>query len=601
MASGLEERVEQWINGDVNPSDQATLRRLLSRLHAGTETERRAAGDELQSRFNGPLQFGTAGLRGKVGAGQSRMNQATVIVTTAGLGAYLIDEVPHVKERGVVLGRDARFGSAEFQTVAAEVLIALGIRVWWLPDTVVTPMVPFGVQRLGAAAGIMVTASHNPGPDNGYKVYGPNGAQIVSPADRAISQAILAQSFANQVPRCPWRQAVENADERLVVRSDLKEIYLEAIQPTRLVPDASLSELKVVYTAMHGVAGPFLTETLQRQGVRLHPVVEQHQPNPEFPTVAFPNPEEPNALDLALELANSIQADLVLANDPDGDRLAVAVPTRTVDNPEAIDESCEDHKSGTDIRGWRILSGNEIGALLGQHILRYNSPKDPHRLVVNSLVSSRLLEQMAQNEGVHFKQALTGFKNISRVMLSGAEQGLKPVFGFEEALGYAVSLKVLDKDGISAGLLMAELTAVARRVYGTNSQSPILDELETIHRQHGLWISRSRSVRKDGVGGTKWVQTQMNSLRSSPPKSLGGYQIEAQRDLMEDSPSTNLLIFQLESRTRLAIRPSGTEPKLKFYLEIEAEWPKELSHKQAICRADEQLQAIEASLVKLVE
>lgn len=591
MAERLQERVRAWMADDVDAKDRAQLAELLERLREdpGGSTLR-----DLKSRFSGPLRFGTAGLRGRYEAGPARMNRATVIRATAGLASVLLED-GEASARGVVLGRDARHGSQAFQEDAAAVLAAAGLKVWWLPETVPTPVVAFAVRRLGAAAGIMITASHNPPRDNGYKVYwGPEGAQIVAPLDARIASAIDAQPGARAVPRSPEPSLVE-------ARPDLVETYLEMLRGLRFVPEAPVAAFPLVYSAMHGVGGEVFLAALKHRGFeRVTPVAEQIAPDPDFPTVAFPNPEEDGALDLALATADRVGAELVLAHDPDADRLGAAVRCPR--------------------RGWRALSGNDIGVLLARYLIDHDEPGDTSRLVVNTVVSSRLLQRMARDLGVRYAEALTGFKNIAKVMReSEAQEGLRPLMGYEEALGYAVCADVRDKDGITAGLVLAEMAAVAKAEGRT-----LLDLLEAVHRAHGLFVSRTRSVVMPGLDGADRIERAMAALRGADVATLRDLGVQERWDLasgerlrVENAPAegsartssaeedpnlrADVLVFELAGGGRVAVRPSGTEPKLKLYLEREVPWPVEQAHETVVARAQIELEAIEHAFLALGE
>ncbi|MBX2810571.1 MAG: phospho-sugar mutase [Myxococcales bacterium] len=567
----LEQRVEAWIQDDIDQADRASLSDLLRQMRGPDRAESEAARNELVSRFSGPLRFGTAGLRGRVAAGESRMNRATVVRATAGLADALLASVGQATTRGVVLGRDARYGSSAFQRDAAAVLLAKGFRVWLLPDTVPTPVVPFSVQCLDAAAGIMITASHNPGCDNGYKVYWSDGAQIAAPIDSSIARSIDVQPSPNSIALEP-PESHFGCEER----PDLIQKYLETMDRVSWCPNAPVQELEVVYTPLHGVGGAIFLECCRRRGIsRILPVQEQFDPNPAFPTVTFPNPEEPDALRLAMKQAEIRGADLVVAHDPDADRLAVVVKEPT--------------------QGWLILSGNQIGSLLAHYILQQDEPNSPQRLVVNTLVSSRLLEEMAKQMGVQYEETLTGFKHIAKAMMAAEERGLRAVFGYEEALGYAVSPLVRDKDGISAGLLILELAAALK-----GEGKTLWDQLATIHRKYGLWVSLNWSIGVDGLDGPAQIKDQMDRFRTAPRAFIESLNVVAVRDLTLAVPSIPLVIFELHDGGRLSVRPSGTEPKLKFYLEHRVPWPESVNYADAQKRASLLLQAAANKVAELV-
>jgi len=512
---------EAWWALDPDPDTRAELRALLE---TGDEAE-------LERRFAGRLAFGTAGLRAPLGAGPLRMNRVVVRQATAGLARFLPDGAT------VAIGYDARHKSDVFAQDVAGVVAAAGGRPLLLPLPLPTPVLAFAVRHLGADAGVMVTASHNPPADNGYKVYLGDGAQIVPPADAEIAAAIDAVAAEGPI-------AVADPDDpRIeVLGAAVVSAYLDAVLAGGLV---AARDVNIVYTAMHGVGRDVLLAAFGRAGFPApNVVVEQGEPDPDFPTVAFPNPEEPGALDLALARARAAAADVVLANDPDADRLGVAVPTA----------------DGAD---WRALSGDEIGALLADHVLRNTEGDD--RLVVTTVVSSRLLGRMAAAHGVHFAETLTGFKWIARPALTHPEWRF--VFGYEEALGYLVGDVVLDKDGIGAALAFAGLVADLK----TRDQT-VHDRLAALAEEHGLHATRALTLRFDGEGGLARITARMAGVRRDLPGTLGGRAVEQVRDLLDDPwlPVTDALLFSLDGGSRVVMRPSGTEPKLKCYLEVVA-------------------------------
>ncbi|GAA2160357.1 phospho-sugar mutase [Actinomadura napierensis] len=509
--SDLRGYAEEWLAQDPDPATRTELRAILD------------AGDDraLADRFGARLEFGTAGLRGELGAGPNRMNRVTVMRAAAGLAACL--------PRGgrVIVGFDARHGSHRFAQDTAAVLTGAGLRAEVFAEPVPTPVLAHFTRAFDdVVAGVMVTASHNPPRDNGYKVYWADGAQIVPPRDAEISAAIDAVGRVDELPLgSGW-----------TVHHDAA-LYLDAVSSLRLGDDRDIS---IAYTPMHGVGRDVLLAAFERAGFAAPAVVpEQADPDPDFPTVAFPNPEEPGALDLALALARERDADLVIANDPDADRCAVAVPA-----PD----------------GWRALTGDEVGGLLAEHVLRHTSGDD--RLVVTTIVSSSLLASIAREHGVRSAESLTGFKWI----MKAGGPGDRLVFGYEEALGYSVGddrgVLVDDKDGIGAALAVAALAAEARRAGRT-----LLDLLDDQARRYGLHATSQLSVRVDDlslIGGA------MARLRADPPAELGGRAVEAFDDLSAGAdglPPTDGLRFRLGG-ARVVIRPSGTEPKLKCYLEV---------------------------------
>ncbi|HEX2177769.1 MAG TPA: phospho-sugar mutase [Nocardioidaceae bacterium] len=508
-------RARTWLADDPDPDTRRELADLVDRVESGDP----AAGHDLADRFAGMLQFGTAGLRGELGAGPNRMNRAVVSRAAAGLAAYL-EANGAGSDDGVVVGYDARHRSDAFAEDTAAVLRGAGLRAYLLPRPLPTPVLAFAVRHLRCVAGVMVTASHNPPQDNGYKVYLGDGCQIVPPADTDISAAIDAVDSLSATPR---------TDDATVLGEDVVEAYLAAVLAT--VEDGP-RDLRVVHTPLHGVGGEIVARALRTAGfVDVHAVPRQADPDPDFPTVSFPNPEEPGAIDLAVQTAQEVDADLVLANDPDADRCAVAVPTG---------------------QGWRMLRGDEVGALLGDVLLRRGVPG----VYATSIVSSSLLGEMARRHGVGYTETLTGFKWIGRV------DGL--AFGYEEALGYCVAPQVVrDKDGVSAALHVADLAA---RLHAEGRS--LLDRLDQIAQEYGLHATDQLSVR---VSDLAQIDAAMTGLRRRPPGSLGGLTVQRTEDLTEGVgglPPTDGLRYRLADGARVVVRPSGTEPKLKCYLEV---------------------------------
>ena len=537
----IRDAAKRWLAEDPDPATRDELAKLL-------EARDEAA---LADRFGGKLEFGTAGLRGVLGAGPNRMNRAVVIRTTAGLASYLLDAVPDVRHRGVVIGHDARHGSVPFAADAASVLAGAGIPVLACKGFAPTPLVAFAVKHLRAAAGVMITASHNPPEYNGYKVYWGNAAQIVPPHDAGIAAEIDRVGPLASVRRAELGAARTAGLYRERGPETLAAYRGEVRALTRAT--SGQAGVTVVYTALHGVGGPHAVEALRDAGFeRVFPVLAQHEPDPDFPTVRFPNPEEPGALDLALELAARERADLVLANDPDADRLAVAA--RRADG------------------SYVALTGNQVGALLGGYLLRRDP--GPDRLAITTIVSSPMLGRMCRKAGVRYAETLTGFKWIANeAMRQESETGTRFVFGYEEALGYSVGTVVRDKDGVSAAAVFADLAADA-----FSRGRTVLEELEALYREHGLWVSGQRSARLSQEA----MARVMDAFRAVPPAELAGsrvvraldYRHGVARDVASGAteklslPSSNVLAFELENGGRVTLRPSGTEPKIKYYFDL---------------------------------
>jgi phosphomannomutase len=527
----------------------------------------RAAADpaglaELTERFAAPMEFGTAGLRGLIGAGPARMNVATVIQAAAAVAREAIQNVPDATTKGVVIGRDARIKSDVFARAAAEVFAAHGLRVYWVPRPAPTPVVAYLGRAKGAAATCIVTASHNPPEYNGFKVYGPTASQIVPPQDARIRDLRAALEPPLLIPRKPFVEAVNEGLIRVVSRADLTA-YLTALDAQCLGQNPPPAQVAAVTTALHGVGHAWVADALTRRGHRhLFPVLAQAAPDGRFPTVRFPNPEEKGALDLALELARQKAADLVLANDPDTDRLCVAV---------------RDETSPT---RYRVLTGNEVGLLLADWILT-EGPKRAGRegaeawpdkpFVACSLVSTAMLEPLAAARGASYAEVLTGFKWIWHKALEVAHDGASFVYGFEEALGYCVGRAVRDKDGVGAAQAVMDLAAHEKADGRT-----LLDRLDAIADAIGVSHTDQVTLTLPGLDGMARIARIMKTWRESPPETLGGVAVARRRDLASSDaeaaglPRGDVLTWWRSDGSRIIARPSGTEPKLKVYIETRA-------------------------------
>jgi len=521
-----------WLDDDPDPTTRAELAVVVDYAQDGDA----AARADLTDRFDGTLQFGTAGLRGTVGAGSNRMNRAVVIRAAAGLVAYLRQDDPAPR---VVIGYDARHRSLDFAHDTAAVVVAAGGEALVLPSALPTPVLAFAVRHLGAHAGVMVTASHNPPQDNGYKVYLGDGSQIVPPADIDIAASIARVERVADVPRVDsgWH----------LLGDDVLDAYLQTV--AGVVDPHGPRALSVVHTPLHGVGRDVVARAFERAGFAPpYVVASQADPDPDFPTVAFPNPEEPGAIDAALDAARERGADLVIANDPDADRCAIAVNDPAVHDPAVHDPAVNDPHGG-----WRMLTGDEVGVLLGAHLLDRGVGADA--VFASSIVSGRQLAALCRAAGVQHVQTLTGFKWIARV------PGLR--YGYEEALGYCVDPhSVRDKDGVSAALLMAELAATCKAEGRT-----LLDVLDDLAVAHGVHATGQYAVR---VTDTELIVDAMARLRAAAP-ALAGLPVVHCDDLAAGSPDlppTDGLRYDLADGSRVVVRPSGTEPKLKAYLEV---------------------------------
>ena len=510
-------RARSWAAEDPDAQTRAELEQLVTAVELDPEGE---VALDLADRFHGRLEFGTAGLRGALGGGSNRMNRVVVIRAAAGLASYLRKNGASGGD-GVVIGYDARHNSEVFASDTAAVMTGAGLKAWVLPRPLPTPVLAYAIRELGCVAGVMVTASHNPPQDNGYKVYLGDGSQIVPPADAEISAEIDAVGALSQVPLAEgWNR----------LGDEVVDSYLTRV--SALASADGPRDLVTVYTPLHGVGGEAVAEVLSRAGFAPpHVAAAQSEPDPDFPTVAFPNPEEPGAMDLSMALAAEVNADIVLANDPDADRCAVAVP------------HAED---------WRMLRGDEVGVLLADFLLRLGIDG----VYATSIVSSSLLAKMAAAHGQEYRETLTGFKWLGRI------DGL--AFGYEEALGYCVAPELVkDKDGVSALLRIAELAAALK-----SENLTLHDHLDQIARAYGLHATDQLSVR---VTDLAQIGEAMSRLRSNPPSSLGGLAVERVEDLSvatAELPTTDGLRYRLAEEARVIVRPSGTEPKIKCYLEV---------------------------------
>jgi phosphomannomutase len=531
----LAELARAWSAGDPDPATRAELEALLER----------ADFEELEQRLT-PLTFGTAGLRGAVGAGSGRMNLAVVIRAAHGIAHYLLG-LPEAAGRLVVIGFDARPTSRGFAEASAGVLLAAGLSVVAFGEPCATPLAAFVGRELGAALTIVVTASHNPRPDNGYKVYGGDAVQISAPTDSLIAAHIEEAPPALSVPREPVRFSA-GAKGLSLVTPELSGRYFAALAQA-LPPRAAVRDLRIVHSALHGVGSAPMLRALGEAGFTRVSVVEaQAEPDGTFPTTPFPNPEEPGTLDLALAEAHKQHAELLLVSDPDADRLAAAARLDGV---------------------LTVLDGNQIGALLADALLA-RAPKQPTPLVLSSVVSSPLVERLCRARAARHERTHTGFKWLWRAALAleGQRAG-RFCFAYEEALGYSVFPAVRDKDGIAAGRALAELAAELSARNAT-----LFDRLYELYAEHGLWASAARSIVVTGSDAASRIAAGLNTLASAPHLELDGDRVLRVTDYREPERAAErpewlgaapLIELELESGARLYVRPSGTEPKLKLY------------------------------------
>ena len=548
----VEQLADEWLRLDGDPQTHNEIQNLLEKKDI----------PELEKRLRKRIGFGTAGLRGTMQAGFSAINSLTVVQTSQGLAEYLLTVQENVRSRGVVIGRDARHHSEDFARLSASVFTAKGIRVWWFEDLAHTPLVPFGVCELGAAAGIMITASHNPPQDNGYKVYWENGCQITSPHDAGISAAIEKnlEPIVTINPKSVDNSIAQAESVDAQVRTSYHRIvdYLVGSDPNY---DFSYAP-RFVYTPMHGVGLPAMIQAMQGLGLEenMKVVPAQEKPDPDFPTVKFPNPEEKGALNEAIKIADGHSINIILANDPDADRFAAA---------EKVDGS------------WYQFTGNDVGALLASYILSKHPSGEKREKVVmlSSTVSSRMLSVMAKAEGFRYAETLTGFKWLGNRAKDFLKEGLEPVFAFEEALGYMIPSIVPDKDGVSA----ATQFLVAASYWAAKGDSPYT-KLQKLYFKYGFFAEANTYLicppQKIAA-----VFERIISLESPYPQQLGGQKIKYWRDLTRGydsatsdhvpllpvSSTSQMLTAELENGVRLTVRGSGTEPKIKIYIEGKGE------------------------------
>ncbi|ARC93776.1 phosphoglucomutase [Vibrio coralliilyticus] len=533
------EQVTRWLEKDPDPRTREELQHLIDKEQY----------QELADRFSQRLEFGTAGLRGKVGCGPNRMNRLVIQETATGLGHYLIKHVQDAVKRGVVIGYDGRPDSKQFAHDTASVLTSLGIKVYLTHDVAATPIAAFGVRHFNAAAAVVVTASHNPPEYNGFKVYWENGAQIIPPHDSGIAGEI-DEAATKPIPLMNLDDA-EKHDLLVWLKEDYYETYRQTMNGNPLLANHQQPEaVGVAYTAMHGV-GADMAETLLKDAgfTKIYSVAEQREPDGSFPTVNFPNPEEAGAMDMVVALAKANDADIACANDPDADRFAVAA--RRPDGE------------------YQMLTGDQVGSLFGNYLLSHTDATK--QLIGNTIVSSTLLKKIALSHGAEYYQTLTGFKWLTNIAMQKETVEKQFLFAYEEALGYTVGNKVWDKDGLSALVAFSQLTAELK-----SQGKTVWDQLESIYREHGMYINAQHSTALDPK-----APPVGDKLRAAQPSQIAGRKVEVIEDLKSstrtfadgktesiDLPASDVLIYHLSGGARVIVRPSGTEPKLKCYYEV---------------------------------
>jgi phosphomannomutase len=535
---------QDWVAQDFDEANIAELTKLITAAQSNP-----SAVAELATRFSGPLKFGTAGLRAKTGAGESQMNRASVAKAAFGVATWMQSQ----QYRTLVVGNDARTGSNAYATDTCKIAAALGLTVIRLENPLPTPVLAYALTKLKADAAIMVTASHNPASDNGYKVYDKTGSQIISPTDEEIAELISTAPKANQIDRSGAYQNLAMIEE-----------YVDFVASKALY-DLS-KDVKIAYTALHGVGSVTFNKLMKKLGyLKIFEVDKQQLPDPNFPTVKFPNPEEDGAMELVLEVASANQVDVVIANDPDADRTAVAVPTKS---------------------GWRVLTGDELGTLLAWWCIKRRELNGEAiaGAMAASIVSGSMCKRIAEAHGLKFFYTLTGFKYVSRVP--------ELIFGYEEAIGYAVlPAQVKDKDGISAALFAVEFIS-----YLKSQNSSAVEQLESLYSEFGTVLTKQITLRLDSIEA---VTNKLNGLIANLPSRLGTIalqQIENFADGIDSLPKSNGIKLNFNNG-RVIIRPSGTEPKLKCYVEVFGAPTKQLATQQG--ELQDLLVELTASLTEL--
>lgn len=549
MEQPIQDLANEWLRLDQNERTREEIQNLLADNNV----------EELEKRLRNRIAFGTAGLRAKMEAGFSRMNPLTVIQTTQGLAEYLLANVERAKHRGVVLGFDGRHNSKKYAKLAAAALIAKGIKVWWCEAVVHTPLVSFGVMELNAAAGIMITASHNPPQDNGYKVYWERGVQIIPPHDAGISESIL-----KNLEVISWdTHAVDNSLFVEGVLNHILEKYLVAVRvasdPWSELKGMADSHLDFAYTAMHGVGLRYMTEAVKALGVESHMKVvrEQAHPDPDFPGLPFPNPEEKGALDTAIWSADRQNVSFILATDPDADRLAVA-----------------EKVNGKD---WHIFTGNQLGVLLASYIAERYTHNKKKLAMLASTVSSKMLSVIAEKEGFHYAETLTGFKWMGNKAMDLDRHGFDSRFAYEEAIGYMIPGVTKDKDGVAAAAVVLCAIAWWRKQHELTPYA----KLQELYKKYGYFEEANIYLISPSPAITNKIFDSIRSLGDPFPTKLGSRKILSWRDLTKDydsstkdrkpvlpiDPSSQMITLETEGHVRITVRGSGTEPKIKIYME----------------------------------
>lgn len=547
-----QEKYEEWCNNPI--FDEETKKELLAMKN--DETEKKDS-------FYKDLEFGTAGLRGIVGVGTNRMNKYTVGKATQGLAQYIVKKGK--QDRGVAIAYDSRHMSTEFSNQAALILNANGVKTYIFESLRPTPELSFAVRKLGCISGIVVTASHNPPKYNGYKVYWEDGSQITEPIDNEIIAEVNSINDFSKIKTITKEEAIEKGLYN-IISLELDDMYLDELQKNTLNPEdikKAADDLKIVYTPLHGTGGKLVKKLLERQGYKnVYIVKEQEEPNGDFPTVSYPNPEDPKAFEYAIKLAKEVGADIVLANDPDADRIGLQV---------------KDSKTGEYV----VFNGNMIGLTIAEYLISQKKekgmlPKNP--ALIKTIVSSNMTDRICEYYGVELFLALTGFKNIAaRIRQFEASNSNTYIMGYEESYGCLIGTHARDKDGLIAVMMLCEIAA-----YYKNRGLTLWDVIQKMYEKYGYYKEDQISVVLEGADGAVKIQEMMKNMRNNPPEELGKYKVlkimdcssGIEKDIMTgeetkiDLPKSNVLRYTLENDCWCAVRPSGTEPKIKFYMGV---------------------------------
>ena len=569
------EKYDEWLNNPV--IDEESKKELLS------IKENRG---EIEDRFYKELEFGTAGLRGVIGIGTNRMNKYTVTKATQGLANYIIKK--QGQDKGVAIAYDCRIMSKEFSEYTANCLNANGIKTYVFEDLRPTPELSFAVRELGCIAGIVITASHNPPEYNGYKVYWEDGAQIVEPTDKEIIDEVNKVSDFATIKTMDKEEAIEKGLYN-IIGEEIDNRYIEELKKLVVNEDAikkTQKDIKIVYTPLHGTGGMLAKRILKEIGFEnVFVVKEQEKPDGHFPTVSYPNPEDPKAFELAIELAKKVEADVILANDPDADRIGIYV---------------KDAKNNEYIQ----FNGNMTGNLIAEYILsqkKANGTLPTNGAIIKTIVSSNMTDAIAKEYGVRLFSTLTGFKNIAKIIRECEQkQSYKCLFSYEESYGCIIGTHARDKDGIVAVMTICEAVAYYK-MHGLT----LWEQMNKMYEKYGYYKERQMAITLKGIEGAEEIRKMMENMRNNPPKEIAGLKVKSfgdysKQEIVDENgnktstglPKSNVLYFDLEKNSWVCVRPSGTEPKIKFYMGV---------CEKSMIGADNKLEALEKEVKQMSE